>query len=624
MGQIRLFALLLLFLFWACDNELISPEISDVESVQLSDVNCGEEYTKIYYKSADNKIIEPYNSDAFDAELISNSYDNGLGVMLFRGKLTEIGYRAFRDCSKLVEITIPEGIRVICERAFEYCRGLKRIHLSNEVAEIEQYAFMFCESLLRIELSDNLLRIGSDAFWHCVSLDSVNIPRNVTYIGNSIFSNCDNLSAITVDTLNAVYDSRNNCNAIIHTSTNKLISGCKNTIIPNRIQSIGDCAFVYCNNLTTIDIPEGVTHVGEYAFYGCSNLSEVKIHENITSIGNAAFGACRNLYEIIVMSIEPPVLGEYGFHLDYVSDFFAEIQVPIGAEEWYQNADGWNRYADLIIGVDWNEKIVFEDSEVKRLCVKNWDTNGDGELSCVEASAVTTLSNVFSENTMIKSFTELSYFTGLTSINDHAFSDCRALQRVELPNTIASIDESAFHNCYELAMIHLPESLKSIGVLAFDRCSKLQNINLPAGLLSIGYCAFFGAAFTQVSIPRNVEYVGDGAFAQCSKIESIDVDADNCYYDSRANSNAIIETATNALVAGCNNTTIPEGVESIRRFAFYGCSNMTEITIPSTVTAIGDYAFYRCKKLSSVTFLSTKRPTLGELVFGDCPIISFK
>ena len=112
--------------------------------------------------------------------------------------------------------------------------------------------------------------IGDDAFRNCSGLISVSIPNSVTSIGSHAFQNCSGLTSIEVESGNPNYDSRNNCNAIIETSTNTLIAGCKNTIIPNSVKKIGEYAFYGCSGLTSLTIPNSVKNIGEYAFYGCS------------------------------------------------------------------------------------------------------------------------------------------------------------------------------------------------------------------------------------------------------------------------------------------------------------------------------------------------------------------
>ena len=142
--------------------------------------------------------------------------------------------------------------------------------------------------------------IGDYAFNYCKDLTSVSIPSSVKSISGNPFTNCSSLTSINVDSRNTVYDSRNNCNAIIETATNTLISGCQNTTIPENVRSIGGSAFSGCSGLTSVTIPEGVTSIGNGAFYGCSGLTSVTIPEGVTSIGNYAFEGCSGLTSITI------------------------------------------------------------------------------------------------------------------------------------------------------------------------------------------------------------------------------------------------------------------------------------------------------------------------------------
>jgi hypothetical protein len=119
------------------------------------------------------------------------------------------------------------------------------------------------------------MSIGRMAFRDCTSLTSINIPNSVTSIGECAFLCTPSLTSIIVDENNTVYDSRENCNAIIETATNTLIAGCQNTIIPNSVTSIGEWGFGYCSSLTSITIPNSVTSIGENAFGGCYSLADV-------------------------------------------------------------------------------------------------------------------------------------------------------------------------------------------------------------------------------------------------------------------------------------------------------------------------------------------------------------
>ncbi len=142
--------------------------------------------------------------------------------------------------------------------------------------------------------------IGDNAFSGCTELTNVTISKTVTNIGTFIFNNCTNLASIIVASDNTVYDSRNNCNAIIETETNILVQGCKTTIIPDNVTRIGSNAFSRCTSLTSIDIPDSVTSIGDNAFIDCSGLTNVTIPDSVINIGDVAFGDCTGLTSVTI------------------------------------------------------------------------------------------------------------------------------------------------------------------------------------------------------------------------------------------------------------------------------------------------------------------------------------
>ena len=239
--------------------------------------------------------------------------------------------------------------------------------------------------------------------------------------------------------------------------------------------------------------------------------------------------------------------------------------------------------------------ITFADAAVKAICVANWDTNGDGELSYDEAAAVTDLGEVFKNNLEITSFDELQYFTGLMTIGYPAFANCTGLTSVTIPEGVTSIGQYAFYGCYMLAKITFAESVTSIENEAFYGCTSLTSVTIPKGVTSIGLESFFG----------------------CPNLESITVASGNAVFDSREDCNAIIETGTNTLIAGCQSTVIPNSVTCIGPEAFYCCYNLTSITIPESVTNIGDWAFRECSSLTSVT-LNEGLTNIGDMAFAYC------
>lgn len=153
--------------------------------------------------------------------------------------------------------------------------------------------------------------IAARAFSGCKALTSVVIPSSVTAIAPLVFDNCFNLASIKVENGNTVYDSRENCNAIIETNTNILVAGCQNSEIPNTVTEIGESAFYRCFYLNSIVIPNSVTTIGVAAFYGCS-LTEVDIPHSVTTIGDYAFTNCTSLTSVIIPNSVTSI-GVYAF-----------------------------------------------------------------------------------------------------------------------------------------------------------------------------------------------------------------------------------------------------------------------------------------------------------------------
>ena len=287
------------------------------------------------------------------------------------------------------------------------------------------------------------------------------------------------------------------------------------------------------------------------------------------------------------------------------------------------------------------DNITFVDEHVKSVCVQNWDTNGDGELSMEEAAAVTKLNTKFAFDSDIIRFPELQYFTGLTSISTYDFYTCKNLRAIVLPPQITSIGTSAFFGCGNLQEIVIPSAVKTISEYAFNGCTGLQSVTLPEGLTTIGDNAFnYCSSLQGIAIPSTVKSIAASAFWSCSSLTSITVDPANTVYDSRENCNALIKTNTNTLQLGIITTVIPEtvstigpsafygnarlqtidipeGVQAIEGSAFSGCTALTTVSLPSTLTSIGNSAFNGCKKLTSILLLEGLE-TIGQMAFKGC------
>ena len=186
-------------------------------------------------------------------------------------------------------------------------------------------------------------------------LTTATIPETVTYngttysvtsIGERAFEYCSSLTSIVVESSNTIYDSRENCNAIIETASNTLIAGCQSTTIPNSVTSIGESAFRGCSSLTSLTIPDSVTSIGNYAFYGCSSLTSVTIPNAVTSIGEQAFKNCSSLAYIYCYATTPPVCDDDNIFSGV--NKLCHIHVPAGTITNYQVATGWRYFSKFL------------------------------------------------------------------------------------------------------------------------------------------------------------------------------------------------------------------------------------------------------------------------------------
>ena len=246
----------------------------------------------------------------------------GMTELTLPNSVTSIGGNAFEGCSGLTELILPNSVTSIGNAAFVDCSGLTELILPNSVTSIGGNAFEGCSGLTELTLPNGVRSIGDSAFSLCTGLTELILPNSVSSIGDIAFTYCSGLEKITVESGNSCYDSRDNCNSIIDTEFNTLIVGCKNSVIPN-----------------------SVTSIGYYAFYGCSGLTELTLPDSVASIGDGAFICCSDLSKITSLAEIPPVCGSGVF--DRVNKTNCELIVPEGSVAAYKQAEVWNEFSNI-------------------------------------------------------------------------------------------------------------------------------------------------------------------------------------------------------------------------------------------------------------------------------------
>ena len=360
-----------------------------------------------------------------------------------------------------------------------------------KVENIASFAFAGCKELTSIDIPTPIKFISDHAFSRCDGLTSVTIPANVTRIWPGAFSGCKNLKSIKVSRNNPIYDSRNNCNAIIETATNTLVAGYMNSKIPSSVKSIGYEAFVGCENLSSFAIPEHITSIEFGAFAHCKKLRSITIPANVTHIGSSLFRGCENLTSVVVDK----------------------------KNSTYDSRDNSN----AIIETATNTLVS---GQANTIIPQSVTTIGDSAFGGCGITSV----NIPSSVTAIGdgafygcgSLASVNIPSSVTAIGSQAFSGCNSLTSVNIPQGVTTIGDGAFYNCNSLISVNIPSSVPVIGSLAFGDCSSLTSVNIPQGVKTIRHLAFFGCnSLTSVKIPSSVTAIEFQAFADCNSLKEI-------------------------------------------------------------------------------------------------------
>ena len=409
------------------------------------------------------------------------------------------------------------------------------------------------------------------------------------------------------------------------------------------VTSIGDEAFYYCYNLTSVTMSTNVISIGNSAFEGCTSLTNVTMGKNVTSIEDYAFLDCSSLI-IITVPNNVTNIGDYAF-----GGCMSLTNIAVGASNPdYSSANGvlFNKVQTTL--------IAFPGGIGGSYTIPNSVTNigNDAFYSCSDLASVTIANSVTSIGEYAfyscSSLTNITIPSSVTNIEGYVFGFCSSLTNMGVAasnpnyssangvlfnkaqttliafpvgvggsytilNGVTSIADEAFFSCSGLTSITISNSVTSIGGYVFDGCTSLTNIAVAAsnpdyssanGVLfnkaQTTLIAFPGGGGGSYTVPNSVTSIEEGAFESCSGLTNVDT------------GNGVTNIGTNAFefCTGLTSVTIGSSVTSIGYEAFYYCYSLTSVTIPSNVASIGDYAFYDCANLTNLTFLGNA-PTLG-------------
>ena len=404
------------------------------------------------------------------------------------------------------------------------------------------------------------------------------------------------------------------------------------------VTRIGDEAFGFCRNLTSITIPDSVTVIGRSAFFYCENLFNLTIGDDVTYIGSSAFSGCRSLTDITI----PNGVDEIGWYAFNGCVSLKNVNVKSGNNR-YTSVNG------ILFNKDKTKLVLYPAGKTDKIYNIPESVTNIGRYafdSCVSLTNVTISNNMgtignFAFNNCAN-LTDIIIPDSVTLIGSFAFEGCTSLTEIKVAtknanyvsingvlynknkttlmcypagkkdknysilDSVTKIDGCAFKGCTSLYAVTIPNGVTCINIETFMNCTSLTSITIQSSVTSIGGNAFEGcASLTSITIPDSVTSIGRNAFINCKSLTNIKI----------SDSLTMIGELTFRNCANLTSITIPDGVTSIGYSAFEYCTSLKSITIPESVTSIGDCAFADCTSLTSITIPGSVT-SIGDYALG--------
>ena len=592
--------------------------------------------------------------------------------LTIRNSVTEIGAHAFEGCSSMTNLAFQSNsnLATIGDYAFNGCSALnKALNLPNSVTTVGEYAFYGCVAIPSLTIGTSMESIGGYAFWNCpamatVTFNATNCSTMVTDSQYSVFnSGTGNGVTTPIVTLNIGNNVTRIPDFAFQNSTNMTHA----ITIPNTTTYIGSYAFYGCFAIPSLTIGEGVTTIGGYAFWNCPNLATVNfnaancstmitdsqysvfnsgtsnsdptpivtlsIGNNVTMIPDYAFRNSTNMTSAILIPNATTTIGTYAFYgcISIPSLTIGEGVTSIGGHAF------WN--CPALTTVNFN---------ATNCTTMNTGNNYSVFTSCPNCSTTPIVTLSIGENvTNIPSFAfrcssnltcDIIIPDAVTNIGKYAFAGCSG-HNVTIGNGVTNISDYAFSGSAINGPLLLGNSIITIGRFAFDGCSGFSGeLNIPNSVVTISAYSFKGCSgFTgNLVIPNSVTKLEYNAFMNCSGFDGVLTLSENESFKNISSDAfkgcsglsgtltipANITSIDPSAFEGCSSFTgalvLHDAMNYINDYAFYGCSNLSELTIGNSVNFIGDYAFYGCYNLSEVT-IGNGVTSIGDYAFWNCP-----
>ena len=483
--------------------------------------------------------------------------------------LTTISNNAFKDCTFLTKITIPQNVTSVDNTAFSGCNKLTTIvsliqtPFSLDPSTFSDYSY---KSLFVPKGTLSLYQEQWSSFPYIYEGDGTRPNNAIAFVDPLVERICVN----NWDTDQDGFLSSSEAAAVTDLGTT--FSSKASTITSfdeleyfTGLESIPARAFYNCEELKSVIIPEGVTSIGESAFYNCESLFSLTIPKSLMSIGNYAFHYSRSGGLDHKQNDQWVWNGKSRELNVYISDLTAWCSISFG-------------------------KNVFTEIN-KDLLGKNY----------VDATkSIQGYGLYLKYRTYYIGVNDLVIPNGIKTINDNAFAYCNSLESIVIPSSVESIGISAFSWCNGVKSISISSDITSIGNYTFEGCSSLISISIPNSVNTIGSAAFaYCSKLASINIPDNVSSISNSTFEGCSNLTSISI----------PNSVTIIGNSAFMNCSSLSSLTIPNNVTNIGESAFANCSDLATAIIPSKVTSIGDNAFKDCDNLQHIIFTPETFPT---------------